>query len=395
MDGAVEIADRQQMGESSPSFFEFFAGGGMVRAGLGEGWRCLFANDIDRHKARAYAANWGDEVFHLGDVHALELSEMGGRPDLVWGSFPCQDLSLAGAGRGLRGERSGAFFGFWRAIESLIADGRGPALVAIENVCGTLTSNGGHDFAAVCRAFAENGFRFGALVIDAAMFLPQSRPRLFVIGLRSDLTPPSGLVVAQAPAHSGLRRAVQALPPELRAQHLWWSLPAPPPVRVRLADMIEVAPHDVAWRSVEQTQALLGLMSPAQLRKVSAAKAASKATGIAQVGCLFRRMRVEAGVRVQRAEVRFDGLAGCLRTSSGGSSRQILMLVEGEQVRTRLLSSRETARLMGLSETYSLPNSHAQACHLTGDGVVVDVVRWLARELFEPALQLGRVRRAA
>ena len=66
------------------------------------------------------------------------------------------------------------------------------------------------------------------------------------------------------------------------------------------------------------------------------------------IGALYRRTRVENGVKVQRAEVRFDGVAGCLRTPSGGSSRQYILLVEGDKIRSRLLSARETARLMGL-----------------------------------------------
>ncbi len=41
------------------SFFEFFAGGGMARAGLGSGWKCLFANDFDRKKGVTYQLNWG------------------------------------------------------------------------------------------------------------------------------------------------------------------------------------------------------------------------------------------------------------------------------------------------------------------------------------------------
>jgi DNA (cytosine-5)-methyltransferase 1 len=51
--------------QNSPSFLEFFAGGGMVRAGMGRFWRCLFANDIDEKKAESYRANFGaqDPVF--------------------------------------------------------------------------------------------------------------------------------------------------------------------------------------------------------------------------------------------------------------------------------------------------------------------------------------------
>jgi DNA (cytosine-5)-methyltransferase 1 len=97
-------------------------------------------------------------------------------------------------------------------------------------------------------------------------------------------------------------------------------------------------------------------------------------------------MRVEAGRRVQRAEVRFDGLAGCLRTPAGGSSRQLLIVVQDGEVRARLLAPRECARLMGLPDDYRLPPSATAALHLAGDGVVAPVVRHLAARLIEPVL---------
>jgi DNA (cytosine-5)-methyltransferase 1 len=97
-------------------------------------------------------------------------------------------------------------------------------------------------------------------------------------------------------------------------------------------------------------------------------------------------MRIEDGRRVQRAEVRFDGLAGCLRTPRGGSSRQLIVVVDGERVRTRLLSAREAARLMGLPDSYALPRAATSALHVAGDGVAVPVVRWLSAELLQPLL---------
>jgi len=78
------------------SFYEFFAGGGMARAGLGGNWQCLFANDFDPKKAASYAANWGADHLHVGDVAALTTDDLPGEADLAWASFPCQDLSLAG-----------------------------------------------------------------------------------------------------------------------------------------------------------------------------------------------------------------------------------------------------------------------------------------------------------
>ena len=97
-------------------------------------------------------------------------------------------------------------------------------------------------------------------------------------------------------------------------------------------------------------------------------------------------MRLQDGRKVQRAEVRFDGLAGCLRTPRGGSSRQVLAVVGAGQVRTRLLTPREAARLMGLPDTYELPKAATSALHVAGDGVAVPVVRWLAQELLAPLL---------
>ena len=84
--------------------------------------------------------------------------------------------------------------------------------------------------------------------------------------------------------------------------------------------------------------------------------------------------------------MRFDDIAGCLRTPAGGSSRQLVLVVEGRKVRSRLISSRETARLMGLPDDYILPENYNEAYHLTGDGVVVPVVRFLADTVIEPII---------
>ena len=116
--------------------------------------------------------------------------------------------------------------------------------------------------------------------------------------------------------------------------------------------MIEAAPSDVAWRTEAQTQAMIAILSEGSRKKVQAARA----KGGLQIGALYRRTRPDGeGGRRMRAEARFDGLAGCLRTPGGGSSRQFLIWIEGDQTRSRLLSAREAARLMGLPEDYRLP----------------------------------------
>jgi DNA (cytosine-5)-methyltransferase 1 len=66
------------------------------------------------------------------------------------------------------------------------------------------------------------------------------------------------------------------------------------------------------------------------------------------------------------------------------------MVVNGQSVKARLISGRETARLMGLPDTYTLPENYNEAYHLTGDGVVVPVVRHLAEHIFEPILDAAK-----
>ncbi len=362
------------------SYYEFFAGGGMARAGLGPDWTCRFANDFDPAKAAIYAANWGDDVLMTGDVAHVRPADLPGRADLVWASFPCQDLSLAGAGLGMTyGERSSAFWPFWELVRALRREDRAPRLVVLENVYGAITSHGGKDFASICWIMAQEGYRIAPLIIDAALFLPQSRPRLFILGVAQE-TPLPPALLASGPCstwrHEAFANALAGLPEEVREAWFWLNLPTPPPRAVTLESLIEGHAPDAPWRPAAKTRALLRLMTPRHREKVRAAQA----EGGRRIGGLYLRTRDGR----QRAEVRFDGLLGCLRTPRGGSSRQTILEVEGERVRSRLLGGREAARLMGLPESYILPARYNEAYALAGDGVAVPAVRWLARHALEP-----------
>lgn len=373
----------------SGTFYEFFAGGGMVRAGLGASWRCLFANDFDHKKSRTYRDNWGEAELKTCDVGTLTTSDLPGRADLAWASFPCQDLSLAGGGAGLKGDRSGTFWPFWQLMQGLVAEDRGPRLIVLENVCGTLTSHGGKDFAAICTALQDGGYALGAMVIDASLFVPQSRPRLFIVCAREGTPIPQDCVndLPIAPWHTRIIAAHAKLPARAKREWLWWNPPMPGRRTTTFADMIEDDPSDVEWFSKEKTTQLLGLMSEINWAKLRQVKRERRRI----VGGLYRRTRPnEHGVKVQRAEIRFDDVSGCLRTPAGGSSRQTIVVVDGSTVKARLISSRETARLMGLPDSYKLPSNYNEAYHLTGDGVAVPVVQHLAAHLFEPILERHR-----
>lgn len=373
-----------------PTFYEFFAGGGMARAGLGTDWQCVFANDFDPKKASTYCANWGNGEMWVGDIHDIssDLTKLRGQADLAWASFPCQDLSLAGNGAGLAGGRSGAFWGFYDIVYGLKLERRAPRVLVIENVTGLLTSNSGRDFEEICRALKTLGYVFGALCMDAKHFLPQSRPRLFIVAILKDtyLLQANGLPEpAKAWTSMALERAHRALRPDLRSEWRWWNVPSPPESReVELIDIVQDHPNDVAWHTQAETERLISMMSAPNRTRLDAARA----SGERRVGTIYRRTRFdETGAKVQRAELRMDGTAGCLRTPGGGSSRQFIVLVQGEKVRSRLLSSREAAGLMGLCNDYLLPSNYNEAYHLLGDGLAVSVVRHLG--VFMRATLLG------
>jgi len=368
------------------SFLEFFAGGGMAAVGLGANWQCQFANDIDEIKAAAYRANHGGKELVVKDVRLLQASGLPGHADLAWASFPCQDLSLAGAGAGLDGQRSGTFWAFWQLMRKLDEEKRAPRIIALENVYGALTSNGGRDLATIGSAFAGRGYRFGAFVINAEQFVPQSRPRLFVVAVRKDVHIPRSIQSAGSqdnhPAALELSRS--QMPPSVLGKWIWWHLPSPAKRTVGLTALVEMKPEGVSWHTPDETQYILGLMNPLNRKKVEKAGLLKRPV----VGTIYRRTRRdEGGARVQRAEVRFDDVAGCLRTPAGGSSRQTIIIVNGGDMRSRLLSPREAARLMGLPDSYKLPGRYNDAYHLLGDGVVAPVVRHIAKHVFEPLLE--------
>ncbi|HEV7344131.1 MAG TPA: DNA (cytosine-5-)-methyltransferase [Devosia sp.] len=366
-------------------FLEFFAGGGMARAGLGLDWRCVYSNDYDAKKVASYVANWGDQEIECGDVKSVEHVSLPSAK-LAWASFPCQDLSQAGAGAGLGGEHSGTFWPFWDKIKGLKEAGRAPDLVVLENVQGSITSHGGKDFAAICDALAGTGYRVGAVLIDAALFVPQSRLRLFVIGVSETIDIPEHMVSdkPQSPWHSrSLSAAARALPERTRQMWLWWKLPVPPPRRTTLLDLLDDDELAQGWHTEEETARLLALMSELHKKKLEVVAGLDRRV----VGSVYKRRRTEEGVKRQRAEVRFDDVAGCLRTPTGGSSRQTVLIVQGENVRSRFLQPREAARLMGLDDEYLLPDNYYEAYHLVGDGVVVPVVNFLAKNILTPLAQ--------
>jgi DNA (cytosine-5)-methyltransferase 1 len=368
-----------------PDWYEFFSGGGMARIGLGKSWNCVFANDICEKKANAYSGFFSPcPELIVKPIEHVKLEELPGAAELAWASFPCQDLSLAGNGAGLQGKRSGTFYWFWKLILGLNKQDRAPRTIVLENVSGAITSHSGSDFLSLIKCFTDEDYRVGALVINASYFLPQSRPRLFIVATKN-IKEDIGHLMGKGPDEKwhpkNLVKAYDSWPDRLKEQWVWWKLPYAPNKTPNLMDLIEESPTGVKWNTKDQTRTLLDLMDQNNLNKVKKVQA----TGLKTVGTLYKRVRpLGNGKKAQRAEVRFDGVAGCLRTPVGGSSRQTIMVVEGKSIRTRLLSPREAARLMGVPDKYPLPQKYNEAYHVFGDGLAVPVVSHLEKHLLTP-----------
>ncbi len=380
----------------SPKFFaEFFAGIGLVHEALkASGWTCVYANDIDAKKEAMYKGHFGNSpYFHREDVWATDriVQSIADRPFLATASFPCTDLSLAGHWQGFEGDQSSTYFGFIRVLQAMAE--RKPKVVLLENVVGFLTSKDGTDFVSAVSALAAEGYWIDCFVLDAKLFVPQSRPRVFVVGFHDSLRSQriiregEGENVLFGDAWQSAIDAAGSLRPDslLRLMNKttlptgWATLALRPPKQVKytLASVIDTDDAQDWWDEIA-TDKHYKMLSDLHRREVER----RMSEGGVHIGTVYRRCRNE----VTRAEVRFDNLAGCLRTPRGGSARQIVMVITDGKVRFRWMSPREYARLQGAPE-FTLAENTIQSLYGFGDGVCVPVVRWVDENVLTPIYQ--------
>lgn len=361
---------------------EFFAGIGLVRLALERrNWRIVFANDIDPDKLEMYEANFGRDHFHLGDIHKLSAADI--PPcDLFTASFPCNDLSIAGAWAGLSGKESSAFWGLIKLLKDKGEER--PPLVLLENVVGFLQSQGGKDFEAALLAMNERGYTVDAFILNAVHWVPQSRARLFVVAKRDEGGERTAFAV-----EDDVRPAPLAAFINLH-QNIRWDirkLPPPPKPKRRLADVIEDLPDDDPhWWDAERAAYFMGQLSKrheVDAKLMLANNEPSYATA-------FRRVRSGRSM----AELRTDGIAGCLRTPRGGSGRQILFKAGNRRYQVRLLTARECARLQGVPESYKIDVPLNQALFGFGDAVCVPAIEWISKNYLTPVATAAQAIRA-
>lgn len=358
--------------ETKPTSLDFFAGSGLVAEGLKGFFQTVWANDICEKKAKVFCSNHDKKIFHLGSIEDVKGGDI---PPAVlsWGSFPCQDLSLAGNMGGLSSSRSGLVWQWLRVMDELPTR---PPLAVAENVVGLVSAAKGENYRKLHNALVERGYKVGAVMIDASHWVPQSRKRVFVIAVNAKI--PTHHLEADHPVwcHSAsIVRAAEGL-----KGWVWWNLPKPPARKKKLDDLIEFS---VPCDEPEKQERLLQLVPENHRKKMTTATQSGRA-----VFPGYKRIR--HGKQV--LELRFDGVAGCLRTPEGGSSRQVLVIKDNGSYRTRLLTVREAAALMGAPKNYKIPGTYNDGYKAMGDAVAVPVSRYLTENLLFPLAELIKER---
>jgi DNA (cytosine-5)-methyltransferase 1 len=230
-----------------------------------------------------------------------------------------------------------------------------PAMLLIENVVGLLTANKGKNYEKLHHSLLNLGYKSGAILLDAARFVPQSRPRVFVIAVKRDVAVPQEL---QDSGPNWLHNKAVSRLGRVLPEWIWWFAEMPPKRHIQLVDIIDFnLPYD--------KDHVLGLLSPRH-KKIINCSGDIVATG-------YRRTRNGK----QCLELRFDGVAGCLRTPEGGSSKQFLVVKRNGKLRARVMSPREAARLMGAPDSFVLPEKDNDGYKAMGDAVVIPVASFV------------------
>jgi len=332
---------------------EFFAGSGLVAYGLKEMFRPIWANDVSDKKAAVYGANFGKECFVLDDIKNICGRNLPAA-HLSWASFPCQDLSLAGSLGGIDAPRSGLVWEWLRILKEMSTR---PSILLIENVAGLLSVNKGENYKKLHYALLELGYKSGAILLDAVNFVPQSRPRVFVIAVKNDIEIPQELQDKEA---NWLHNKAASDLGKVLPEWIWWKADKPSIRHEHLRDIIDFSiPYD--------KNDVLKLIPPNHKEKLDGLENAV-VTG-------YRRTRQGK----QCLELRFDGVAGCLRTPAGGSSKQFLVVKQGGKLNARLLSAREAARLMGVPDSFILPEKGNDGYKAMGDAVALPVAKFVGQ----------------
>jgi DNA (cytosine-5)-methyltransferase 1 len=218
------------------------------------------------------------------------------------------------------------------------------------------------------QALRERNYKVGPMLLDARLWVPQSRPRVFIVAVQDHI---------DTTAHEDHGPNWLHPEPVLKAiapleDIIFWCMPRPKKRPKTLSDLID---WDAPVFDPARAAALFSLLAPKHQQLLDKLPLNQRA-----VFPGYRRTR--HGKQV--LEIRFDDLSGCLRTAEGGSSCQFLLLHDAKEWKARKITPREAALLMGAPPSYRLSPSYNESYNAMGDAVVVPVVKHLVDHLLHP-----------
>lgn len=165
------------------NFIDIFAGIGGFRAGLEKaGHKCVGYIEKDTNARKSYEAIFQTEnEWTSEDITKVNPNEIP-KAEIWCFGFPCQDVSISGQKKGLKGERSGLFYTVMDLISAQTEENK-PLILLIENVANLLSVNEGWDFASLLCELDKAGYDTEWEVLNSENFgVPQRRKRVFIVG---------------------------------------------------------------------------------------------------------------------------------------------------------------------------------------------------------------------
>lgn len=362
------------------NFIDFFSGAGMFRKGMElSGHKCVGYVEWDKFARKTYEANYNTEnEWTHWDVQTLSASDIP-RSDIWCFGFPCKNLSTSNASTryGLEGEQSGLFYvmvGLVRDVEVK------PKYLFIENVKGFTTINGGLDFLKALYELHSLGYDIKYEVSSALEYgVPQNRVRTFLICKlkhKADDNVHNNKILK-------LKKVIDA--DGLNINDLLYTIESSgdrPKIKYGTSGEIKdfiISVDNKSYKTENNCSKTIRdilddeVESKYYISKESIEGLVKRKGGkekILKDGKIWREGSVPFPDSI-------DKYARCITPSDGDANRSTHIIQDG--IGFRKLTIRERARLQGLDDSFIFPVSTHQASLQLGNGVVVDVIRDIAK----------------
>lgn len=166
------------------TFIDLFAGiGGFHQAMKSLGGECVFASEIDLEAASTYRENYGLDPYN--DITKTDAKDIPPH-DVLCGGFPCQAFSNAGHKKGFEDTRGTLFFDVARIIKY-----HKPKFIFLENVKHLVKHDNGNTWKVIKETLDQLGYVLSKEEVISSpheIGIPQNRPRIYILGIRKDLT---------------------------------------------------------------------------------------------------------------------------------------------------------------------------------------------------------------